>query len=217
MQLFNINLIDVGDFLELLVRFTFNFVVVFIAIRVLYFRVRRRRDYMFTFILISTVVFLLCFLLESVKLQLGFALGLFAIFGIIRYRTTQIPIKEMTYLFLVIGISVINALANKKISYAELFATNALLLAVTYGLERMMMLRHETRKRIVYENIELIKPENRAELKADLEKRTGLVINRIEIGKISFLRDTANINVYYLEDENIADLESNMLLGDDDD
>ena len=217
MQLFNINLIDVGDFLELLVRFTFNFVVVFIAIRVLYFRVRRRRDYMFTSILISTVVFLLCFLLESVKLQLGFALGLFAIFGIIRYRTTQIPIKEMTYLFLVIGISVINALANKKISYAELFATNALLLAVTYGLERMMMLRHETRKRIVYENIELIKPENRAELKADLEKRTGLVINRIEIGKISFLRDTANINVYYLEDENIADLESNMLLGDDDD
>lgn len=217
MQLFNINLIDVGDFLELLVRFTFNFVVVFIAIRVLYFRVRRRRDYMFTFILISTVVFLLCFLLESVKLQLGFALGLFAIFGIIRYRTTQIPIKEMTYLFLVIGISVINALANKKISYAELFATNALLLAVTYGLERMMMLRHETRKRIVYENIELIKPENRAELKADLEKRTGLVINRIEIGKISFLRDTANINVYYLDDENIADLESNMLLGDDDD
>lgn len=217
MQLFNINLIDVGDFLELLVRFTFNFLVVFIAIRVLYFRVRRRRDYMFTFILISTVVFLLCFLLESVKLQLGFALGLFAIFGIIRYRTTQIPIKEMTYLFLVIGISVINALANKKISYAELLATNALLLAVTFGLERMMMMRHETRKRIVYENIELIKPENRAELKADLEKRTGLVINRIEIGKVNFLRDTANVNVYYLEDENIADLESNILLGDDDD
>ncbi|MBN2263987.1 MAG: DUF4956 domain-containing protein, partial [Prolixibacteraceae bacterium] len=172
MQLFNIDIINLEDFTELLFRFLFNFVVVFIAIRLLYYKVRRRRDYLFTFILISTVVFLLCFLLESVKLGLGFALGLFAIFGIIRYRTQQIPIKEMTYLFLVIGISVINALANKKISYAELIVTNGLLLLVTWGLERMMMLRHESRKQILYEKIELIKPENRLELKTDLENRT---------------------------------------------
>lgn len=217
MQLFNIELINTGDFLELLIRFVFNFLVVFVAIRMLYYKVRRRRDYLFTFILISTVVFLLCFLLESVKLQIGFALGLFAIFGIIRYRTTQIPIKEMTYLFLVIGISVINALANKKISYAELVVTNVLLLAVTWGLERMMMLRHESRKQIIYEKIELIKPENRSELKADLEERTGLIINRVEIGKVDFLRDTARINIYYFEDENTADDENESTLEDDED
>jgi hypothetical protein len=156
-------------------------------------------------------------LLESVKLGLGFALGLFAIFGIIRYRTQQIPIKEMTYLFLVIGISVINALANKKISYAELIVTNGLLLLVTWGLERMMMLRHESRKQILYEKIELIKPENRLELKTDLENRTGLIINRIEIGKVDFLRDTARINIYYYEDENTADDESTAIADDDDD
>jgi hypothetical protein len=217
MQLFGIELISIPSVLELIIRFMFNFTVVFIAIRILYYRVRKRRDYLFTFILISTVVFLLCFLLESVKLQIGFALGLFAIFGIIRYRTRQIPIKEMTYLFLVIGISVINALANKKISYTELLLTNVLLLAVTYGLERMMMLRHESRKQIVYERIEMIKPENRAQLKADLEERTGLLINRVEVGKIDFLRDTARVNIYYFEDENTADDEDDATTEDDED
>lgn len=217
MELFGIELINTPDLFELLIRFSFNFIVVFIAIRVLYYRVRKRRDYLFTFILISTVVFLLCFLLESVKLELGFALGLFAIFGIIRYRTRQIPIKEMTYLFLVIGISVINALSNKKISYAELLLTNVLLLAVTYGLERMMMLRHESRKQIVLEKIELIKPENRAQLKIDLEERTGLNINRVEVGKVDFLRDTARVNIYYFEDENTADDEDDATIEDDED
>ena len=217
MELFNIDLIDVDDFVELLVRFVFNFVIVFIAIRFLYYKVRQRRDYLFTYILISTVVFLLCFLLDNVKLELGFALGLFAVFGIIRYRTQQIPIKEMTYLFLVIGVSVINALANKKVSYAELLLTNGLLLAVTYGLERMMMLKHESRKTINYERIELIKPEKRAEMKMDLEERTGLKINRIEIGKIDFLRDTARINIYYFEHENLADDDDTIRAEDDDD
>lgn len=217
MELFNIELIDLDDFIELIIRFLFNFSIVFIAVRFLYYKVRRRRDYLFTYILISSVIFLLCFLLESVKLELGFALGLFAIFGIIRYRTRQIPIKEMTYLFLVIGISVINALANKKISYAELLVTNGLLLLVTYGLERLMMLKHESKKSINYEKIELIKPVNRAELIKDLEERTGLIINRIEIGKIDFLRDTARINIYYFERENDADDDDNTVIVDDDD
>ncbi|MCF8362734.1 MAG: DUF4956 domain-containing protein [Prolixibacteraceae bacterium] len=217
MEIFNIDLIDVDDFFELLLRFALNFIVVFIAVRFLYYRVRQRRDYLFTYILISTVVFLLCFLLENVKIELGFALGLFAIFGIIRYRTRQIPIKEMTYLFLVIGISVINALSNKKISYAELFMTNALLLAVTYGLEKMMMLRHESRKAVNYEKIEMVKPENRSEMHDDLELRTGLKINRFEVGKIDFLRDTARVNIYYYEDENFENLADDDDITDDDD
>jgi hypothetical protein len=216
MELFGIELIDTYDFLELFFRFSLNLIVILILVRGIYYGMRQRKDYLFTYILISTVIFLLCFLLENVKLELGFALGLFAIFGIIRYRTLQMPIKEMTYLFLVIGISVINALANKKVSYAELIFTNVALITVTYFLERMMLLRHESQKIINYEKIELIKPENREALKLDLEQRTGIKINRIEIGKIDFLRDTARIVVYYFESENKENLADDLPSADDD-
>lgn len=202
MELFGIDIIDIEDFGELVFRFTFNLIVILITVRYLYFNSHRRKDYLFTYILISTTIFLLCFLLDNVKLELGFALGLFAIFGIIRYRTRQIPIKEMTYLFLVIGISVINALSNSKVSYAELFFTNLALLSVTFFLERNLLLRHESQKVIKYEKIELIKPENRVALLQDLEFRTGLKINRIEIGNLDFLRDTARISIFYFEKDN---------------
>ena len=139
-------------------------------------------------------------MLDDVKLQLGFALGLFAIFGIIRYRTDPIPIKEMTYLFLVIGVSVVNALANKKISHAELLFANLVIVFVTYGMERLWLLKHESRKNIVYEKIDLILPEKKEELLADLQKRTGINILRFEIKRIDFLRDVANICIYYYED-----------------
>lgn len=216
MELFGIELIDTSDFLELFFRFSLNLIVILILVRGIYYQKRQRKDYLFTYILISTVIFLLCFLLENVKLELGFALGLFAIFGIIRYRTLQMPIKEMTYLFLVIGISVINALANKKVSYAELIFTNLALITVTYFLERMMLLRHESQKMITYEKIELIKPENREALKLDLEQRMGIKINRIEIGKVDFLRDTARIVVYYFESENKENLADDLQSADDD-
>ena len=132
---------------------------------------------------------------------MGMALGLFAIFGIIRYRTDPIPIKEMTYLFIVIGISVINALSNKKMSYAELAFTNVAIIGVTYALEKIWLLRHESRKIITYEKIGLIIPEKHDELLSDLEQRTGLKIVRFEIGKINFLNDTAQIFIYYNGDE----------------
>ena len=141
-------------------------------------------------------------LLDNVKLELGFALGLFAIFGIIRYRTDPIPIKEMTYLFLVIGISVINALANKKISYLELVFANFFIIGITYGLEKIWLVKHESRKNISYEKIELIKPDKREELLLDLKERTGIDIIRIEIGRIDFLRDTVNIRIFYYDEEN---------------
>ena len=131
-QLFGVQIIEVQDFIELVIRFTFNMMVVGLIVRGLYYPVTRRKDYLFSYILISVLVFLLCFLLENVKLQIGFALGLFAIFGIIRYRTNPIPIKEMTYLFVVIGISVINALANKKVSYVELIFTNLAIIGLIY-------------------------------------------------------------------------------------
>jgi hypothetical protein len=182
--------------------------VVGLIVRGLYYPVTRRKDYLFSYILISVLVFLLCFLLENVKLQIGFALGLFAIFGIIRYRTNPIPIKEMTYLFVVIGISVINALANKKVSYVELIFTNLAIIGLIYMLEKIWLLKHEASKTIEYEKIDLIKPEKRSELIKDLEARTGLKIDRIEIGRINFLRDTVRIRIYYMEND--GSLEDNI-------
>ncbi len=202
MYIFGIELFDKEDFWELVIRFVFNFIFIFLIAKHLYYNATRRKDYLFTYILISVVVFMLCFLLDNVKLQLGFALGLFAIFGIIRYRTQQIPIKEMTYLFLVIGVSVVNALANNKISYAELLFANLVLFLITFILEKTWHLKHESRKNIDYEKIDLIKPEKRNELIADIEQRTGLKINRIEVGRIDFLRDTARIRIYYYEPDN---------------
>ena len=192
---------DAEDFWKLITKGIFNLFIILIIVRYIYYPVTRNKDYLFTYLLISLTVFLLCVLLDSVKLQLGFALGLFAIFGIIRYRTDPIPIKEMTYLFLVIGISVVNALANKKISHAELVFANLLLVFVTFGMERIWLLRHESRRNIIYEKIELIKPENKEELLEDLKERTGLNIVRYEIRRIDFLKDIANIRIFYYEDD----------------
>jgi len=192
---------DAKDFWKLVVKTSLNLFVVTLIVRYIYYPITKNKDYLFTYLLISLTVFVLCILLDNVKLQLGFALGLFAIFGIIRYRTDPIPIKEMTYLFLVIGISVVNALANKKISYAELLFANSLIVFITFGMERIWLLKHESRKNITFEKIELILPERKEELLADLKERTGLNITRVEIRNVDFLRDTANLRIFYFEDE----------------
>ncbi|MAR99132.1 MAG: DUF4956 domain-containing protein [Flavobacteriales bacterium] len=199
--MFGSDFFDKKDFIELLVRSAFNFLIVGYIVRYLYYPVTKNKDYLFTYLLISVTVFFLCFLLENVKLELGFALGLFAIFGIIRYRTDAIPIKEMTYLFIVIGISVMNALVNKKISHAEVLFTNLIFIAITYGLEKIWLIKHESRKNITFEKIELILPERKEELLADLKERTGLNITRVEIRNVDFLRDTAHLRIFYFEDE----------------
>jgi hypothetical protein len=173
--------------------------VTLIIVRLIYYPKNKRKDYLFTYVLIGLSVFLLCILLESVDLQLGFALGLFAIFGIIRYRTNPMPIKEMTYLFLIIAVSVINALSGDSVSLAEIGFTNIAIIVAAYLLERVFLLEHEASKTIIYEKIELIKPENQNLLIQDLEGRTGLRINRVEIGEINFLRDTAIVRIFYFE------------------
>ena len=200
-ELFNIDIINIEDFLELVMRFTFNIIVTLLIVRYIYYPKTKRRDYLFTFILIATVVFLMCFLLESVKLQLGFALGLFAVFGIIRYRTTTIPIKEMTYLFIVIGLSVVNALSNKKVSYAELLFTNMAVFVLTYIIENLKTLENESFTIVFHEKINLVKPQSKQELVADLEERLGIKISRIEISNMDYLKDTAKIYVYFLKSQ----------------
>ncbi len=201
LQFMEMPVLEMEDLLKMFIRFAFNIFIVLIIVRFIYYPIARRKDYLFTYILISITIFFLCSLLENVRLELGFALGLFAIFGIIRYRTDPIPIKEMTYLFLIIGVSVINALANKKVSHTELVLTNFAIVLAAYALEKVFLLKHETTKKIVYERIDLIVPERYEDLMTDLTQRTGLHINRIEIGNIDFLRDTANIRIFYYEDE----------------
>jgi len=198
-EFLSIELMNWEDFWDLVIRAIFNLFVVLILVRVLYYRITPRKEYLFTYILISVVVFFMIMLLENVGVEIGFALGLFAIFGMLRYRTQQIPIREMTYLFLVIGVSVINSLANRRVSYAELLLTNAAIVLVTYLLEKVYLLKTESKKLIFYERIELIKPELRAELIADLQERTGLNIHRVDIERIDYLRDAARIYIYYFE------------------
>lgn len=197
-NLAGIEIIDLPSFLELVGRFALNMVVILILVRWLYYSTTKRKEYLFTYILISSLIFLLCYLLAGVKLQIGFALGLFAIFGIIRYRTSSIPIKEMTYLFLIIGVSIINALADTKTSVAEVLFTNFVIIVITFCMEKIWLQKHELSKIIIYEKINLIKPENNQDLLNDLQERTGIrKIKRVEIGKIDFLKDTCTLQIFY--------------------
>jgi hypothetical protein len=147
--------------------------------------------------MISIIVFFLCFTLKKFELDLGMALGLFAIFGIIRYRTDPMEINDMTYLFVVIGISVINALSNEKMSYAEIIGGNTIVVLSIWLLGKVKSTRTESYKKVVYEKIENIKPENEGLLLDDLQKRTGLKINRVEVGNVDFLRDLADLKIFY--------------------
>jgi hypothetical protein len=149
-----------NEWIQMLLRFVFNLLFTGIIIKIINQHSSEISRHTSTFFIISVIVFFLCFTLRQIDLNFGMALGLFAIFGIIRYRTDPIPIKEMTYLFLVIGVSVVNALANKKISHAELLFANLAIVFVTYGMEKLWLLKHESRKNITYEKIELIIPSN---------------------------------------------------------
>ena len=192
----DMQLIDLNGVAELIVRFLINLVVTGVIIQFLYYPKSRRRDYYFTFNLISISVFLMIFLLGSVKIKVGFALGLFAIFGIIRYRTESIAIREMTYLFAIIAISVINAL-SVDLSLAEILTTNLIFIVAIWILEGSKCFKPEACKLVLYDKIELITPEREPELVADLKKRTGLDILRVEVGHIDFLKDAAFVKVYY--------------------
>ena len=174
-----------------------NILVTAVIIYGIYYRKSHRKDYMTTFCLFSLTVFLLVFLLESIEMQIGLALGLFAVFGIIRYRTITIPIKEMTYLFVIIGISIINAMANTVIGYGGMIFVNAMFIFACWLFESALIKNPITVKEIRYDNISLIKSGREHELKADLEERLGVSIEKIEIGKINFLRDSAELIIHY--------------------
>ena len=189
------------DFYKMMFRFVLNLGFLTLIIRWLYFGATKRKDYLFTYYMIGIIVFFLCFTLKKYELDIGMALGLFAIFGIIRYRTDPIPIKEMTYLFVVIGVSVVNSLANQKMSYAEILSANIVIVITLFIIERVWFTRNVSVKIINYEKIENIKPENAAALRADLEERTGLKIENITVWEIDFLRDSAKITITHYNDK----------------
>ncbi|MCO6481356.1 MAG: DUF4956 domain-containing protein [Flavobacteriales bacterium] len=200
MRMFGMNLFH-EDFWELVSKFALDAAVVFILIRLIYFPVHRKKENLFTYFVFNLLIFFLCILMNNVKLSVGFGFGLFAIFSVIRYRTEQVEIKDMTYLFAVITVAVVNSLAGKKISWAELAFANGMILLMVYLLERVWLTRHEAMRHLIYERIDLIKPENKALLYADLEKRLGIKVSRVEVGRIDLLRDTAQLRVFFFEDE----------------
>lgn len=189
-----------GSFFDLLLRFGLNLLATIFVIIFVYFRATGKRSYVFTYILISTTIFFLCFLLGSIDLQLGFALGLFAIFGIIRYRTDTIPIKEMTYLFLVITLSVINALASREVSISAILFTNSCLMATTWVMETVWMKRHLARRSLIFDRMDLIHPSRKNELIENIFERTGIVVVRFKVGQIDFTKKSVRLTIFYKED-----------------
>lgn len=196
MEYFGSPFYDSNALIMLLIRFGFNLLITWFLIHLLYYPKAKRRDYYFTFFMFSITMFLLIYLMDNVKVQIGLTLGLFAIFGVIRYRTETVPIREMTYLFIIIGVAVINALAT-NVSYIELITTNVIFVIAVWAFESTRFLKHVSFKMIVYDKIHLITPDKRKEMEADIAKRTGLEVNRLEIGSIDFLRDTCLVKVYY--------------------
>lgn len=179
------------------IRLGIDLLSVLILIRFIYFPLYRSRENVFTFFIFNIIIFLITFLLNKVEMSMGAAFGLFAVFSMLRYRTEDISTKDMTYMFLVIALGLIMAVS--KGNWDELSLISFIIILITYLLESNVLFKKEVTKIIMYENIELIKPEKRAELIADIENRMGVKINHISIGKIDFLRDAAQIHVFYNE------------------
>ncbi|MFT5725193.1 MAG: hypothetical protein ACI9JN_002317 [Bacteroidia bacterium] len=196
-EILNIPLFD-NDFYKMTFRFILNISFLTLIIKWLYYSTAQRKDYLFTYYMIGIIVFFLCFTLKKYELDIGMALGLFAIFGIIRYRTDAIAIKEMTYLFVVIGVSVMNSLANQKMSFAEIITANILIVGALYIMEKKWLTKIKITKKVQYEKIENIKPERHDVLKADLEARLGISIETITVGDVDFLKDSATLIITYI-------------------
>ena len=196
----NIQLFDGPALGKMLILFGINLLVCWIITHFFYYRKSHKREYYFTYMLFSTAIFFILYQLQNMSVEVGVALGLFGIFSMIRYRTEQLPIREMTYLFVLIAISIING-AGMASSYASFIATNIIFILLVWVLEAAGMSNCKAQKIITYEKMALIKPDRREELLADLRERTGLEIVKVQVGSIDFLKDTAFLKVTYLPDD----------------
>jgi hypothetical protein len=162
-----------------------------------YYRLYRNRDFVFTYYIFNIITFSMCVLLRKVPMELGFALGLFAVFGILRYRTEEIRMRDLTYMFIVIGIGIINAVANKKVSFAELITVDAVIVGTAAIIELPRKGRMHGATPILYDNLSLLRPGKEAELIADVSARTGYRVTRVQVHRIDMLRDAAEVTVFY--------------------
>lgn len=178
-----------------LYRLIFDFIIIFLTAKI-YFKDRRKKNILFALFLLNIVVFIVCFALQSIQLSLGFAFGIFALFSILRYRTTTVPIKEMTYIFISISIAIINALTILPSGLLILIISNIIILLAIYYFERKFS-TDLGRKTIIYNNLELISPEKHDELIAELSSKTGLNIKKLKIGSINFLNNSVQVRIYY--------------------
>ena len=184
-----------------LIRYALNLLFTFIVVRFIYYPKYRNNDFVFTFFLFNTILFVLCYLLAEADLKFGFAFGLFALFSMFRYRTVTVPIGEMGYFFLVVTLGIINSLAS-LVNLEMLLVANSVLVAMTFLLGRTLSLTHENYQTLNYENLGLIKPAERAELLKDLSDRTGYPIHKVQVVKVDYQRGIAQLKVYYFSKEN---------------
>lgn len=213
MDIFSLSISE--PFVAMLIRLFVCIVVNLVIVDRLYYKKSRRRDFYFTFMLISLAIFFLVFfmifVLEDMKAKtsIGIGIGLFGIFSIMRYRTDAMPVREMTYLFVIISLSVVNAIAA-SVSMAELLVTNLIVVAAIWLCEHRLKL--EPSKLVQYDRLELIKPDRSEDLKADLEMRLGLKVRKVEVGAIDMLRDMAVLRVYYDADTMSNSVDEKMKL-----
>jgi hypothetical protein len=168
-----------------------------LLVRLIYFKIYKKKDYLFTFFIFNIIIFIITYLLNKVDMSMGAAFGLFAVFSMLRYRTEGITTKDMTYLFIVIAMGLICAVS--KATYFELILLNLIIICFVYALDGNWLVKNELTKNVQYENIENIKPENHQLLMDDLRRRTGLAIHRVSVNKIDFLKDVAIVKIYYYE------------------
>ena len=189
-----------AEALNLISRFSFNFIIIFIIIKIIYYRNNSKNDdFVFTYFMFNALIFFFAYILGNITINLGFAFGLFAVFAILRYRTDTIPIKEMTYLFIVITIGVINALSGSTVPFLILLIANLIITLMAYVLENFWQSHYLITRTIIYENVENIKPENHEELLLELNNNTGFNIEKFEIESINFRRGAARIKIFTRE------------------
>lgn len=196
--------IEAVPFLELGIRLLIDFIMIFVIVRIIYYPRHKNKDFLFTFFLFNIINFLICFLLSTAKLKMGFAFGLFAIFSILRYRTVTVPVREMGYFFISVTLGIINALASNETYFIALAIANGLIMLLVYILDGRLTLKHENFKEIIYERIDLIHPSRRNEMLEDLKTRTGYDVHRVEFVRIDFLKDVAKIHAFYFSEMNDA-------------
>jgi len=198
----DLSVFDLSDFA---IRSGIDVTAIFLLVGLIYYPKYKNKDFVFTFSIFNVINFMICYLLGTAKIQMGFAFGLFAIFSIIRYRTIMISIKDMGYFFICVALGMLNSLSDTSDGFALLIICNVVILGMTFFLERLNFINNENSKEIIFDNVNLIKPSQRDALLAELKGRTELDIHRVDVLKINYLKDTVLLKVYYYakESENL--------------